>query len=352
VSIVADASTASAPHAGLTGGLRNVAMFLMALCTVCAALYRPRPLSDVTGIYRKYVHVAEHRADYDALFVGSSRFHHGIIPPRFDARVAALSGARIHSFNFGHDAMWPPESYYMLRQLLALHPPRLRWVLIDCTAIHTEIDERLTLTKRFAYWHDARHTALAWGAIAEEPLPWSDRLRRWSGHAAPLVRNWTNTGTGAERLGLRLGGLKRKKQPREMSPRAWAATEGYEPEPDVAMSGDTLEAFLGAVADFRTNLPPQPIAPMFRRALEEIIADVRAAGARPVLILTPTVKEKENFTGLPEGVPVFRFQDPNEFPQLFDPANCYDTEHLNHAGAQIFTDLLATGFAELAKANP
>ena len=64
-------------------------------------------------------------------------------------------------------------------------------------------------------------------------------------------------------------------------------------------------------------------------------------GARPVLILTPTLKEKENFTALPEGVPVLRFQDPNAFPQLFDPAHCYDNEHLNHAGAQIFTDLLA-----------
>jgi len=258
----------------------------------------------------------------------------------------------MHSFNFGHDAMWPPESYYMLRKLLALHPRHLRWVFIDCTAVHTAVDERLVFTKRFAYWHDLRHTALVWRTIAAEPLPWSDRVRRWTAHGAPLLRNWTNTGAGAEFLGLQLGTIKRKKPLQEMSHRAWAAVEGYEPEPDVAMTGDTLADFQAAVADFRADLPPQPIGPVFRQALEEVIAEVRAAGAQPVLILTPTLKEKENFTGLPEGVPVLRFQDPNEFPELFDPAHCYDNEHLNHAGVQIFTDLLASRFADLLKEHP
>ena len=350
VSPAAAASPASTPRTGALVALRNGAIFLAALAAVSASVPTGPPFRDVSGIYRTYLHVAEQRADFDVWFVGSSRFHHGIIPPQFDARVLAATGQRVHSFNFGHDAMWPPESYYMLRQLLALRPPHLRWVFIDCVAIHTALDERMAFSKRFSYWHDARHTALAWRSIAEEPLSWSDHCRRWIGHTAPLLRNWTNIGTGADRLAVQLGAAKRKKMPQELPPKEWAKTEGYEPEPEVPMTGEKLEEFQRAVADLRADFPPQPIGPVFRAALDEVIAEVRAAGAQPVLVLTPTVKEKEQFTGLPDGVPVLRFQDPHTFPQLFDPANCYDKEHLNNAGAQLLTDLLATAFADLLKA--
>ena len=91
MSTVADALPASAPRTGLIGGLRNVAIFFAALVAVSAALQSVRPFPNLTGIYRKYLHIADRREDYDAWFVGSSRFHHGIMPPRFDARVTALA---------------------------------------------------------------------------------------------------------------------------------------------------------------------------------------------------------------------------------------------------------------------
>ena len=331
---------------------RNGAIFLGVLALACAAINAGRPFPEVSGVSRKYRYIADHRGSYDALFVGSSRFHHGIIPNAFDARVQDLTGQRIRSFNFGHDAMWPPESFFMLRKLLALRPPHLRWVFIDCVAIRTQIDPRSMLTKRSAYWHDARHTWLALRALAVEPLPWSDRARRAIAHSTLLVRNWVNAGTGAEWLATELGVVKRKKNSREAAAAKSSETEGYEPEPDTPMSAEALSEFQSAVADFSENLPPLPIDRVFRRALDEAIAEVRAAGAQPVLVLTPTVKEKENFTGLPDGVPVLRFQDPKEFPQFFDPANCFDKEHLNHTGAQLFTDELARRFAELAPRRP
>lgn len=343
-------TTISGP--GRAATLRNGALFFSALAVVCGAISAARPFPEISGISRKYRHVADHRADYDVLFVGSSRFHHGIVPPQFDARIAEITGQRIRSFNFGHDAMWPPESFFILRKLLALRPPHLRWVFIDCVAIRTQIDPRNMLTKRTAYWHDARHTALAWRALAVEAIPWSDRVRRAVAHGTLLLRNWTNAGAGAEWLAVEFGVVKRKKSARGAPAWKSSESEGYEPEPDTPMTAEKLAEFQSAVADFRENLPPQPIDRVFRRALDDAIAEVRAAGAQPVLLLTPTVKEKENFTGLPDGVPVLRFQDPNAFPQFFDPANCYDNEHLNHAGAQLFTAELARRFAELLPPKP
>ena len=60
---------------------------------------------------------------------------------------------------------------------------------------------------------------------------------------------------------------------------------------------------------------------------------------------------RQNFTGLPEGVAVWRYDDPNEYPMLSDGENHYDGEHLNHAGARILTSLMAERFArEILKA--
>ena len=55
------------------------------------------------------------------------------------------------SFNFGYDGMWPPESFYLLRQLLALRPAPAKWVVIDLMDINTQLDERNNSTLRMAY---------------------------------------------------------------------------------------------------------------------------------------------------------------------------------------------------------
>ncbi|MGV3531986.1 MAG: hypothetical protein ACO1QR_06415, partial [Chthoniobacteraceae bacterium] len=99
------------------------------------------------------------------------------------------------------------------------------------------------------------------------------------------------------------------------------------------------------VARLRRNLSQSPVGPVFRGAIAELVRDIRAAGAEPVFVIAPTLNARENFTGLPEGVALFAFNDPNEHPVLFDPAMHYDGWHLNGRGAAVFTDLLAERFA-------
>jgi hypothetical protein len=77
------------------------------------------------------------------------------------------------------------------------------------------------------------------------------------------------------------------------------------------------------------------------------VAEVRAVGAEPILVVAPTLDPRENFRELPPGVAVWRYHDVDAYPALYDAENRYDPTHLNDAGAQIFTDLLAARFAEL-----
>ena len=83
-----------------------------------------------------------------------------------------------------------------------------------------------------------------------------------------------------------------------------------------------------------------------------LIAEVRAAGAQPIFVLSPTVLGREFFAPPPTGAQFIAFNDPQKYPQLYDPEVRYDTWHFNPRGAALFTDLLAERFALLLKGPP
>src|SRR4051812_14733423 len=94
--------------------LLPTALFCAALAGTCLGIRAMQPFPKVLGTYQKWLYFQRHKAEIDTVFIGSSRVYHAIIPPRFDAAVTAATGKRLHSFNLGYDAMWPPESLYML----------------------------------------------------------------------------------------------------------------------------------------------------------------------------------------------------------------------------------------------
>ena len=330
----------------------NVACFIATFIAVCGAVRVSRPFPEVVGIYPKWLYFAKHKDEYDVLFIGSSRFYHQIIPRQFDRRIAATRPERpTRSFNFGYDAMWPPESFYMLRRILKLKPARLDWVIIDALGIVASLEAENRDTQRTAHWHDWRHTRIAWEAVLDMPL---SALRKWRllvGHGSLLFTQLTNQGIGAQWLTYEFGIEKRKKASRWVPPKAWADSEGYAAEPKIALFGPALKKYERAVAKMRQGIPEIPARPAFRRSLAHIVDEVKQAGMHPILVIPPSVDVRENFTRLPPGVPVWRYNDPNRFPELYEAANRFDDAHLNHDGAQIFTDLLAKDFVQYQKSS-
>jgi len=330
----------------LARALLNAVLFLAACAAGCALLGRVAPFPEVPGIYPKWTHFREHRDDFDVLFLGSSRFYHQIIPAQFDAAVGA-AGQRVNSFNFGYDGMWPPESYYLLRQLLALRPARLKWVVVDLMDINTQLDVRNNSTLRMAYWHDLRHTAVAFREILASKYPWNRKADFLLAHGRLCTQQVLNLGRGAEVLNRRLA----PKPPRK-KPLSWESTAGFEAGPNHGMEGEAREGFVATVERLKTDLPPQPVRPVFCEALRELIADVRRAGAEPIFVIAPTINGRENFTEIPDGAAVFSLNQPDEYPELFDPARHYDAWHLNETGAVDFTAILARRFAERVLPRP
>jgi hypothetical protein len=324
--------------------LANAALFLVACAAICALLRSLAPFPAVPGIFPKWEWFKARRDQVEVLFIGSSRFFHQVIPPQFDAQVARAGGASVQSFNFGYDGMWPPESYYFLRQILTLRPARLRWVFIELKDIDTQLDERNNSTLRMAYWHDARHTRLAFADILSSRRHWPEKRALLAAHGWLFLREAANVGRGAELLSRRLAPAATRK-----FPRSWEDHAGYEAEQEQTLRSEIEEDFRARVARMKKLGPPEPVRAVFHDALREIIADVRSAGAEPIFVIAPTVNPNENYGGIPDGAAAWTFNNPDAFPTLYDPAHHYDEWHLNPQGAIEFTALLAARFAEFTR---
>jgi hypothetical protein len=318
-------------------------VFLLALAGASLALTASAPFPKLGNLWRKFHHLSEHARDYSLIYVGSSRVFHEFIPEHFDAALAGR-GHEIRSFNFGQDGMWPPESLYMTRKILALRPPKLRWVLIDLMGIKPAVDGNES-SLRALHWHDWQHTVLAWRHIAGVDMAGQRSFAEKAGlilhHAGLWARRATGMGRGHEALETALK-LQREKRP------APVLDGGFERGGDGPLRGDALELFKAEVSRLRREPAQRPIQPELRDALSEIAADVRAAGAEPVFIVAAGIYGSERFSDWPPpGIRVLAFDDPAKYPQLYDPERRYDPHHLDTAGAAEFTRLLAARFGEL-----
>ena len=339
--------TVSRSFSQLFRSVAGIVIFFGALTVVAGGWRATRGFERVPGVYHKWRYWLAHKDRFDVLFVGTSRLYHQVIPAEFDVGVQTTAPALgpVRSFNFGYDAMWPPEQFYLLRRILAERPAKLRYVVFDCMDIQPRLDERNARTRRTAYWHDWRHTRMAWSAVPDMAEPLLAKWRFATAHGALLLRELTNQGLGAEWLSYEFGVERRKKESRWDPPAEWKDTEGYGRGTDEPFAGQKLAAYEANIRALRLLWPPQQLSPAYYRVIQAIDAEVRAAGAEPVWVVTPSDDVTENFTGFPPGVLVWHYADPHAFAELYDPAVHYDHAHLNHRGAQIFTRMLAERFA-------
>jgi hypothetical protein len=327
------ASDTSARGIRILRGWMLGAVFLGAWAGISFVAGRLLPFPNVPDAGEKFHWFAARKDEFDTIFVGSSRMYYQIVPKQFDADTAA-AGARTHSFNLALAGMWPPESFYFLRQILRLRPAHLKWVLIDLIDVNsrTELD-----TRRAVYWRDWMHTVMAVRDVAESPLPFGKKSARLWDHGTLFLKRWANPGSAGECLNEWM-------IPSHLAAPKWADANGFEPLVERRLTGARLQRYLGVVASFKAGPPREPARAVYFDACREIAAEVRRAGAEPVFILAPTSGTNENRFELPEGIPVLDFNDPAQYPLLFGADLRYDEWHLNEIGAIAYTRLVAQHF--------
>jgi len=335
--------------------LLNCGVFAAGLIGGCLLTHTVAPFPNVPDVSTKLAWLKAHRDDYDTLFIGSSRVRRQISPTLFDQQMKAL-GIETHSFNLGIDAMTFPELPYVLDLVLETKPERLKRVIIDLNPLRHRLLNPASgePTLRDVYWHDFSRTAQVCESILRhsrrDDVSPTERISQLALHCSMMLQNFSNIGRGS--AWPRFEGKRRAK-----TPPATVAHAGFSPVDDL-MSPESAVAYTEKLAEM-TALPqrvPAAHDPVLERELQRLTQKLERAGAKVFFFVGPTVSPNRPYIPSPaaDAHPVtLAFDDPVKFPILYEPRHRYDLQHLNAAGANHFTELLAKRIAGyLTKPTP
>ncbi len=343
-------------HVGRIRPWRNVGIFLAALAGMHLLLDAWLPLPNVGEVSEKLSYYSRHKGDFDAVFVGSSRISAQVAPALFDQEITAATGRPMRSFNLGAPSMFLPESLYVIDRILAQRSTRLRWMFIELDDPRPRLEEHAGLVRREVYWHTWSETVLlTMRILTTSGFHKADRVSMLMHQWTLFGRRWSHLGRALEWFTTGAGN--------EDSTALGPAMDGYKPyKTTLGETKDTredVENFLAATAALKLNHGSAGTAPsvpvLLRWMLAGKIRALHAQNVEPVFIIAPETTSQEEFSRLAHdgGVqPLFAFNDPVAYPELYEVNVRADTAHLNAAGAQRFTRLLAARFAKILIVAP
>jgi hypothetical protein len=341
-------------------GLGFALLFLAVLTCGGILLHRVDPFREVTMVREKWDHWLRHKDDYDTLFIGTSRTYRGISPALFDELTAA-AGVPTHSFNFGIDAMLPPEDAYVAEYVLRNPPRNLKWVFIELGVFVDDFEDRDPDSIRSRHWHDWRRSSLCVQATLW-PKQKSEKWRTWfrprKDKPWPADTAWThlrllgvrslNLGRGAAMLNEWMANT--GPNVKYLGPRG----DGFNPYPkSTVLKGDALAAYEKSLAERQKDpARPSPLKLQHQQSFDDVVNHARKAGAKVIAIVAPTTGGQRLRPAEESKVPLIDACDVQAFPEFFTPDVRIDTAHLNYRGADLYTRYLAGQFVELARRNP
>jgi len=380
---------------GPLGLLGRAVVFVAAFAVVSAGLRAVATPGGGSEIGSKVEHYVTDAARYDTVFVGTSHVFRAFVPEEFDARLGA-AGVESSSFNLGVQLPNQLEIHYLTRLVLEHGGEHLERVFVQYHALAPQIDPDQAQNPRTIYWHDWEETALA--------LERSRAIDRATPGGIPLVDDPENPnsilGLVESRLPSRyylsrthlqhwvrreLLVARRKDLARGLLGRshgrtaAWGDLRGYvsleAEERRLAEGGNPdnflfrrREAFLEREGEYErlvdelrveeeangdeewlgAELAVYPDLEAYRR----MAALARAAGVELVVVVMPSLsatREVESRMEAELGVPVLRYNRPDEFPELYDTSLRFDSGHLSEEGARLFTGRLAADWLALER---
>jgi hypothetical protein len=325
-----------------------VAIGFAALIATSALLHALFPPAIPGGVAAKLKFFTENKDEFDTLFVGTSAIYYSVSPEIFD-RTTRESGLPTHSFNFGIDAMHPPENFYVLEQILKTKPRNLKWVFLETADVQMKLHQEMG-TERAVYWHDWPRTALTLRKAFDPRggAKWYIKISRlwlarrdFATHLALFAKRFANVG----RVDLLSSHRERADAAEvELGPKR----DGYRLAGD-AMSAENAASFQKRLAQEITGARPKQIDPYAEEAYRNYAGQIRQIGAEVFFVATPLIFQSPiSFRASPPG-PLLAFNDSKTYPMLFDPKVRIDDAHLTKEGAEEFTRLLAQEFVRRAR---
>nr|CRH07243.1 Protein of unknown function [Candidatus Magnetococcus massalia] len=299
----------------------------------------------------------QHRERVETLFLGASRFYHGLDPITFD-ETAQRAGCQSYSYNFSLTAMTPIEMGSILKQLAQKPLPKLKRVVIGYPAANRHMMKN-QISNRNRYfntwsnlWPHLRDIAvapevnskqLAWlGSFLKAFIYEQFAIGRLSTAAFPLTAKAVQSELPSDhRRGFyspktiddpTLGSHGRKRwqgihHKPEQYPRQIAAAERYLSNQSVAhrrWKGDGKWA-----------------------RIHPVVEQVERLGLEPIVLFTPSLSTYIHTAATVDGaqrwreaLPVLNYNQVTRYPKLFLTQERMDWSHSNWYGAQRFSKQL------------
>ncbi|WP_222425215.1 hypothetical protein [Planktothrix tepida] len=329
-------------------------------------LYQIAPAPEIPIISEKFRKFEEHKNDYNTLFFGSSRIYRHIIPRVFDRQMAS-KGYNIKSYNLGVSGMNFAETYFFIQQILETKPMNIKWVFIEIPDFNLNIADENLKTNRVIYWHTLKHTLWIYRFIFKADFSVRTKLLLIQEHTIPLIHNLFNI-SKADPM-IRSFILSQTDQNpyliRETDQRDYSSPQedGYLALDDedkkythfVKRNQDYLshlKSYQNNVLKFIENEKKSnngsSLNTLEIRTIEDITQLIVKIDAQPILIISPILSNQDKFIiASKQGQipPLISFNNPIKYPELYEPKNRFDSDHLNQAGAHKFTTILAEQFA-------
>jgi len=325
---------------------------LAAFHLVTLGLGALNPWPDDYGLRQRFEFFAAHCHTYDAVIVGSSNLYRSLVPEVIE-RAMARKGVEMRIFNLATPAMISYETDHLLKEILALKPARLKWVIIEPSDFDPIIIQRQDFTRRIVQWHSFEETCLAILGSWKMEAQLIDRLHLIWRHFVHWAWKRSCYGCGPElvRALFDLG-------PLEEELNDFEANGGYRP-----LEEEEREEYKKRQADFkrqrkqyraRVDTMEQKASRTITReafnlrALRRQVEIIRAQGAEPIYVMGPVLESMPLLDDLLERgeIPtLMRYNRPSVYPYLYEEKLRFDKNHLTREGAVLFSHLFCRDLA-------
>jgi hypothetical protein len=331
--------------------LGYIAIALAAFIATSAAIHAVFPPMIPKGIAAKLKFFTEHKDEFDTVVVGTSRLYYSVSPEIFDATTRE-NGLSTRTFNFGIDGMHPPESFYVIEQILKTKPRNLKWILLELEDIQARWDNILG-TQRAVYWHDWPHTSLTLKKALNPRgnANWLIKLTRLWLARRDFISNLTLFGKQFTNVGRAADFLPSAERERfadaasELGPHG----DGYRFAGD-AMSAERAASFQQRLAQEISEATQKYLDPATESGYRHAAGQIRAAGATPIFVVTPVIfQSTSRFRQAPPPATMIEFNDARKYPNFYDAKLRIDDGHLTRPGAEALTRVLAEEFVRRAR---
>lgn len=346
--------------------LLPVCLFLVTMTTGAQLLNRlPSRLPSEVRPCIEYLQ--RNGEEIDTVFLGSSAILRHVIPARFDETMARL-GIPVHSVNLGVQGMGTYELDAMLREVLALELPNLKYVFLDAQWTSLRIPPPNQMKPRTVWWHNLPTTGIVLKSIMRSDFETREKLSLAWMHFRHMVRRTLNIGNGYSVLATfaepfsgsstnerALASLREERG--FVALRFSDKPTGHRAE---YLTSETRNAktFAKATEELRESwkqpVSDTEIAQGNPDLVKAQVASIMARGAQPIHVFPPyaafnaewqTLERKGFLQNL------ISMNQPDRFPELYDSRYRYDYTHLERAGAEFYTDYLAREAAALLLRN-